>query len=70
MGEHIVISMDSHTELAVDLKPYLPQNMHEAFDTGVADATRWFARASTSMRSQVAPPVSTGSTRCPASNGR
>jgi predicted TIM-barrel fold metal-dependent hydrolase len=45
MREHIVISMDSHTELAVDLKPYLPRNMHETFDTGVTDATRWFASA-------------------------
>jgi predicted TIM-barrel fold metal-dependent hydrolase len=31
----VVISMDSHTELVVDLKPWLPAKYHEAFDAGV-----------------------------------
>jgi predicted TIM-barrel fold metal-dependent hydrolase len=30
----VVVSMDSHTELVVDLKPYLTRTYHEAFDEG------------------------------------
>lgn len=30
----VVISMDSHTELVVDVKPYLPKKFHEEFDRG------------------------------------
>jgi predicted TIM-barrel fold metal-dependent hydrolase len=31
----VVISMDSHTELVVDLRPYLPKKYHETFEEGV-----------------------------------
>jgi predicted TIM-barrel fold metal-dependent hydrolase len=30
----VVVSMDSHTELIVDLKPYLTKKYHDAFDEG------------------------------------
>jgi predicted TIM-barrel fold metal-dependent hydrolase len=35
----VVISMDSHTELVVDVKSYLPERFHEEFDKG-ADKCR------------------------------
>src|SRR4051812_34565727 len=41
---HIVISMDSHTEGIIDLKPYLPTKYHEAFDVGTAIAKDTFSK--------------------------
>ncbi len=40
----IVISMDSHTELVANLKPFLPQKWHPDFDTGEILARRYFAK--------------------------
>ena len=39
---HIVISMDSHTEGLVDLKPYLESTYHERFDEGIEIAWKTF----------------------------
>ncbi len=39
---HIVISMDSHTEGLIDLKPYLATRYHQRFDEGVEIAKRSF----------------------------
>jgi predicted TIM-barrel fold metal-dependent hydrolase len=43
-ARHIVISMDSHTEGLVDLKPYLASKHHEAFDVGTAIAKDTFSK--------------------------
>src|SRR5580704_14169030 len=40
----IVISMDSHTELIAQLKPFLARKWHEEFDSGEVLAGRYFSR--------------------------
>jgi predicted TIM-barrel fold metal-dependent hydrolase len=40
----IVISMDSHTELVANLKPFLPRRWHEEFEVGEVLARRYFAK--------------------------
>ncbi len=39
----IVISMDSHTELVAQLKPFLPRRWHDDFDRGEVLAERYFS---------------------------
>jgi predicted TIM-barrel fold metal-dependent hydrolase len=39
---HVVISMDSHTEGLVDLRPYLETKYHEKFDLGIEIAKHTF----------------------------
>ena len=40
----IVISMDSHTELVANLKPFLPRKWHGEFDEGEVLAGRYFSK--------------------------
>jgi predicted TIM-barrel fold metal-dependent hydrolase len=40
----IVISMDSHTELVADLKPFMPRKLHAEFDEGGVLARRYFGK--------------------------
>jgi predicted TIM-barrel fold metal-dependent hydrolase len=40
---HIVISMDSHTELVADLKPYLARKWYDEFKQGEVLAQRYFS---------------------------
>ena len=49
----VVISMDSHTELVVDLKPYLPTKYHEEFDHGVQLSVQYTADAGHAFRSMM-----------------
>jgi len=40
----IIISMDSHTELVANLKPFLPHRWHAEFDEGEVLARHYFAK--------------------------
>ena len=40
----IIISMDSHTELVANLKPFLPHKWHGEFDEGEVLARRYFSK--------------------------
>ena len=44
MTHMIIISMDSHTELIANLKPFLPHTWHAEFDDGAVLARRYFAK--------------------------
>ncbi len=50
----IIISMDSHTELVANLKPFLPLEWHSEFDNGEVLARRYFARVIDSFASVAA----------------
>ena len=50
----IIISMDSHTELVANLKPFLPLKWHSEFDHGEVLARRYFARVIDSFASVAA----------------
>src|SRR5580700_9149161 len=39
---HVVVSMDSHTELIVDLKPYLAEKNQDEFDRGARQTEELF----------------------------
>jgi hypothetical protein len=40
----IIISMDSHTELVANLRPFLPHKWHGEFDEGEVLARRYFSK--------------------------
>jgi predicted TIM-barrel fold metal-dependent hydrolase len=50
----IIISMDSHTELVANLKPFLPLKWHSEFDQGEVLARRYFAMVIDSFASVAA----------------
>lgn len=68
----IVISMDSHTELVPDLKPYLPRKWHAEFAADEAKAKRYVGMmteaAMNMLRDQSIPEESAGPVMAP--NGR
>ena len=43
--QHVVISMDGHTEAFLDLKPWMPSRTHGAFDEAMTEGRRTFAGA-------------------------
>jgi len=43
--ENVVISMDGHTEAFLDLKAWMPNRTHAAFDEAMAEGRRTFAGA-------------------------
>lgn len=43
--ENVVISMDGHTEAFLDLKPWMPRRLHDAFDEAMEEGRRTFAGA-------------------------
>jgi hypothetical protein len=57
---HIVISMDSHTELVADLKPYLARKWQDEFKRGEVLAQRYFSSMINSFGAMMTDPARAG----------